>query len=442
MIWFQHQIKRSASDEALLNHYQEVLMTAATEQNPVAEGIKPKGYLTFKAIRTEDGDRRTYIGAMPVFNLIDQRFVVPVASAGLSPEILKLASSNGAVQRKTNPGHVQAIVDYIVDQAEKAEPWAFNSIVLYSSHELEFKGVSIGIGSAGEARASDGFSVGEGLHRCLAWAVALGLAKVKGVKRPDMSEAAEKRIELATIPAIVIEEKDLRRQKTDFHRLNQQKPLTATVLNLTDETALSELTRMLISDVHLFQDRIDLNSASVGAKSDKLLSFAQLRFVVASYLLGKRTRTTKGINDGVAEIVAERGNSVVRSELREVFTQVATRFGGLDRLHKNTLTKQTAGDLVRTLRTETLLASNAAWRALFVALHDAKSAGVDAETAIDRVKHESAIQWTRDADFFKGKLLDVDPKTNKPTGKILSSRESIDTTADALAAVMTGKATA
>lgn len=412
-------------------------MSTVLEQNPDVKGISPKGYLTFKAIQLEELGRKTYIGAIPVFNLIDQRFVAPVASDGLSPEILKVASSDGPVQRKTNPAHVQAIVDYIVEQAEKNEPWTFNSIVLYSTAPLQFKGESIGFGSAGEAKTDEPMSVGEGLHRCLAWAVALGLAKVRGVKRPDMSEAAEKRIELATIPAIVIEESDLGRQKTDFHTLNQQKPLTSTVLSLTDNTVLSELTRMLIADVKLFQGRIDLNNASVGAKSDKLLSFAQLRFAVASFLLGKGTRSPKLVNAGVQAIVDEKGLSEVRSEVREVFTQVATRFGGLERLHRQQLSDGQAGDLVRKLRQETLLTSNAAWRALFVALHMAKESGVDVETAIDRVKHDTAITWTRDAKFFMGNLLDVDPDTGRATGKLLSSRESIDTAADKLLGVMT-----
>lgn len=408
-------------------------------QTSDAQATSPKGYLTFKAIQVQDGDRKSYIGAMPVFDLIDKGFVAPVASMGLSPEILKLVATNGAVQRKTTPSHVQGIVDYIVEQAEKGEPWAFNSIVLYSTDELTFEGVSIGIGSAGEARAESAFSVGEGLHRSLAWAVAAGLTKVKGVKRPEMSAAAEKRIQLATIPVIVIEEEDLKRQKSDFNKLNQQKALTATVLNLTDDTVLSELTRMLIADVKLFDGRIDLNNASVGTKSDKLLSFAQLRFVVASYLLGKRTRSTKAIDTNVATIVDKEGKSTVRRELRDVFTQVATRFGGLDRLQKDRVPANKTGDFVRTLRNETLLASNAAWRALFVALHDAKNAGVDPETAIDRVKHDTAINWSRTDRFFKGSLLDVDPETGKLTGKILSSRESIDAATDKLTGVMTGR---
>ena len=88
-------------------------------QTPTLEGTRPKGYLTFKAIKHVDGDRITYVGAMPVFDLIDKGFVAPVASAGLSPEILSLVATNGPVQRKTNPGHVQGIVDYIVEQAEK-----------------------------------------------------------------------------------------------------------------------------------------------------------------------------------------------------------------------------------------------------------------------------------------------------------------------------------
>ena len=406
-------------------------------QTPTLEGIRPKGYLTFKAIKQVDGNRITYVGAMPVFDLIDKGFVAPVASDGLSPEILSLAQTNGPVQRKTNPGHVQGIVDYIAEQAEKNEPWAFNSIVLYSTNELVFEGQSIGILSAGEARAEEAFSVGEGLHRCLAWAVCLDLAKVKGVKRPEISDGALKRIQLATIPVVVVEEQDLKRQKGDFNKLNQQKPLTSTVLNLTDDTVLSELTRLLIDDVKLFDGRIDLNNASVGPKSDKLLSFSQLRFVVASYLLGKKTRVRKAIDRDVEKLVAERGKGVVRKELREVFTQVATRFGGLQRLHHNRLSQQSAGDLVRTLRNETLLASNAAWRALFVALHDATEAGVDIETAIDRVKHDESIKWTRDADFFRGTILEVDPDTSKPTGKLLSSRESIDAAAEKLAAAMT-----
>ena len=406
-------------------------------QPPSSEGTRPKGYLTFKAIRQSEGDRVTYVGAMPVFDLIDKGFVQPVASHGLSPEVLDLVATNGPVQRKTNPGHVQAILDYIVEQAERAEPWAFNAIVLYSTSELVFEGQSIGIVAAGEARAEEAFSVGEGLHRCLAWAVACNLAKVRGVKRPEVSGPALKRIQLATIPVVVIEEQDLARQKSDFNKLNQQKPLTATVLGLTDETTLSQLTRSVIADVRLFHDRIDLNNASVGVKSDKLLSFAQLRFVVASYLLGKRTRNRKEIDKRVEAIVAERGEKAVRDELKQLFTQVATRFGGLQRLHANSLPKQTAGDLVRTLRAETLLASNAAWRALFVALHEARQAGVEPETAIDRVKHDSAITWSRDASFFNGSLLELDPDTGKPTGKILSSRESIDAAANKLAHVMT-----
>ena len=83
-------------------------------QTPALEGTPPKGYLTFKAIKQVDGDRITYVGAMPVFDLIDKGFVVPVASAGLSPEILSLVATNGPVQRKTNPGHVQGIVGEVI----------------------------------------------------------------------------------------------------------------------------------------------------------------------------------------------------------------------------------------------------------------------------------------------------------------------------------------
>lgn len=308
--------------------------------------------------------------------------------------------------------------------------------MLYTTKPIAFEGVSYGFVTAGEAQASEAFSVGEGLHRCLAWAVALGLAKVKGVKRPEMSEAAEKRIQLATIPAIIIEEHDLARQKTDFHTLNMQKPLTSTVMTLTDQTTLSELTKRLIADVTLFHDRIDLNNASVGAKSDKLLSFAQLRFAAASYLLGRRTRSPKAVNEAVDAIVAKEGKAKVRRELAETFSYVATHFGGLDRLQNGTVTGKDAGDWVRTMRQNTLLTSNAAWRALFVALHEAEQAGVDVETAVQRVRKSSEVQWTRDSKFFMGSLLDVDPKTGKPSGKVLSSRESIDTAADKLLAVM------
>jgi hypothetical protein len=233
-----------------------------------------------------------------------------------------------------------------------------------------------------------------------------------------------------------VEEKSLKRQKTDFHALNQQKALTATVLALTDETLLSDLTRTLVDDVKLFDGRIDLNNASVGAKSDKLLSFAQLRFAAASYLLGKRTRSQKIINEGIEAIVADRGRSAVRQELREVFTLIATRFGGLERLHLDRLHDKSTGDLVRKLRKETLLTSSAAWRALLVALHDAKEKGIDVSTSMDRVKKDPSVSWTRDSEFFLGNLLDQDPETGKPTGKLLSSRESIDAAADKLAAFM------
>src|SRR4051812_37731203 len=191
-------------------------MPVSTKIPPGASSTPPsaRGHVTFKAIRSQEMDRVEYVGKMPIFNLLDQHFVDAVASAGLSPEILNSASTNGPVQRKTNAAHVQGILDYIVGQAEAGEPWAFNSIVLYSTNALEFEGVSVGHQSAGEARASEAFSVGEGLHRCLAWAVALGLSKVRGVKRPDISDKALKRIERAAIPVVVVEEGNLKRQKT------------------------------------------------------------------------------------------------------------------------------------------------------------------------------------------------------------------------------------
>jgi hypothetical protein len=72
------------------------------------------------------------------------------------------------------------------------------------------------------------------------------------------------------------------------------------------------------------------------------------------------------------------------------------------------------------------------WRALFVALHDAREAGVDPETALDRIKKDQSITWARNDKFFVGSLIDVE------TGKLLSSRESIDAASDKLAAVMVG----
>lgn len=75
-------------------------------------------------------------------------------------------------------------------------------------------------------------------------------------------------------------------------------------------------------------------------------------------------------------------------------------------------------------------------RALFVALHDAKEAGVDPEIAIERIKNNTGITWNRDGDFFKGSLLETNRDTGIPTGKLLSSRESIDTAADQLVTVM------
>jgi DGQHR domain-containing protein len=391
----------------------------------------PRGYLDFKAIKVKQGERTTFIGAMPVFELVDRRFITPTASDGLSPEILKQRFTDGPVQRKTNPAHVQGILDYIVEMAQAGEPWSFNSIVLYSTKPLEFEGISIGHHAAGEARASYAFSVGEGLHRCLAWAVALDLAKVRGVRRPRVGQRALKRIERAVIPVVVVEERDLGRQKSDFNKLNQQKPLTSTVLALTDDSQLSELTKALIADVALFRDRIDLNNASVGARSDKLLSFAQLRFAVASYLLGRRTRNKALINRDVAEILRREGKKAVREDLKAVFTEVARKLGGLEPLQSKRLSSAGAGDLVRTLRRETLLSSSAAWRALFVALHEAEVEGVATRTALRRLQQAPGI-WSRHDDFFVGALIDA------KTGKLLSSRESIDAASDRLLELMRG----
>lgn len=392
----------------------------------------PRSHLAFKAIRTEENGRVVYVGLMPVLDLIDRNFITPVASEGLTPEILTNVTQSEPVQRRTNAAHVQGIVEYIVNEAEADNPWAFNSIVLYSTEKLEFTEKSIGYQSAGEARAIHAFSVGEGLHRCLAWAVALDAAKVRGVKCPEMSIEARRRIERAAIPVLVVEEPDFQRQKSDFHKLNQQKPLTSTVLALTDDSLLSDLTKTLIRDVPLFKGRIDLNNASVGAKSDKLLAFAQLRFVVASYLLGRATRTKEVIRHGIADIVEERGRRAVRADLKEVFTAAASRLDPLEPLQKGTVPAGQIGDAVRRIRGDTLLASSAAWRALFVAIHEAQERGVAPKTAVGRIAKDPAI-WSRKGRFFVGSLVD------RETGKLLSNRESIDAASDKLLKRALGK---
>ena len=117
-----------------------------------------------------------------------------------------------------------------------------------------------------------------------------------------------------------------------------------------------------------------------------------------------------------------------RRELRDVFTLIATNLGGLDRLHRDRVTD--GGVFVRQLRAETLLASNALWRALAVALHDARETGVDSKTAVDRLK-TAGVSWERTSESFLGTLLDRD------TGELLSNRESIDAAADKLLSVMT-----
>src|SRR6266487_2911283 len=127
-------------------HTSPVLKKPSQDRQSVTlpEVSAPKGLLTFKAIKQQDEDRIRYIGTIPVFDLIDKGFVEPVASVGLAPEVLELAFRNGPVQRKTNSQHVQAIVDYIVDQAEGGKPFTFNAIVLYSTTPLEFEGTSYG----------------------------------------------------------------------------------------------------------------------------------------------------------------------------------------------------------------------------------------------------------------------------------------------------------
>ena len=111
-----------------------------------------------------------------------------------------------------------------------------------------------------------------------------------------------------------------------------------------------------------------------------------------------------------------------------MFTLIATNLGGLDRLQRDRVSR--SGAFVRQLRAETLLASSALWRALTVALHEAKAAGVDPQTAIERLK-TAGISWERTSDFFVGTIIDRD------TGKLLSTRESIDAAADKLLSVMT-----
>ena len=81
---------------------------------------------------------------------------------------------------------------------------------------------------------------------------------------------------------------------------------------------------------------------------------------------------------------------------------------------------------MRRIRAETLLTSNAAWRALLVALHQVNQDGGDVEAAIERVKHATGVSWERTSPL-------LGRKPDRPgLGQALSSRESIDAAADKL----------
>ena len=332
----------------------------------MSEAGSPRGMLTFKAIKQLDEDRIRYIGSVPVFDLIDKGFVEPVASVGLAPEILAVALRNGPVQRKTNPRHVQAIVDYIVERAEAGLPFTFNAIVLDLDGAARVRRHLVRVRYSGRGACQRGAEHRRGPAPHLRLGCRHRAGQNPRRQAPGCSDRACRRIEQASIPVIVIEEPDLGRQKRDFHTLNLQKPLSTTVLNLTDDTALSEITRRVILDVRLFEGRIDLNNASAGARSDKLLAFAQLRFIVASDPLGtgpgRNTRSSRMSRRWRS--CRTRGRSCARCS-----SLIATSLGGLERLQRDRVSR--SGAFVRQLRAETLLASSALWRALTVALHEA-----------------------------------------------------------------------
>ena len=104
------------------------------------------------------------------------------------------------------------------------------------------------------------------------------------------------------------------------------------MLNLTDDTVLSELTRLLIAGVKLFDKRINLNNASVGTKSASSSRSPSPASSPPPTCSGSGHARPRAIDTNVANIVETRGKSAVRRELRDVFTQVATRFGGLERV--------------------------------------------------------------------------------------------------------------
>ncbi len=389
--------------------------------------------LRFNAIRYDDVGRVNYIGAVRVRDLMVDGFDAPPApNEGLTEEMALALQTNGAVQRRTTPSHVQGILDYIAAQAEEGEPMAFNAIVLYATDadwDPYTHTVTVRDTETGERLSA---SIGEGLHRGVAWANLLGLAKARGVRLRDLSDAAKARIANTTIPVLLVVDPNLNRQKADFNKLNQQKKLTQTVMTATEDSALSTLTKQLVKDVALFQGRIDMNNDSPSSKSGYLLSLAQLRFAVATLLLGRKTRNAKGPSGYPAQIeqlVEERGMAEVQRELREVFTAIATRCGGLSRLHRGAMTPQTSKAEVVKLRENTMLASNAAWRALLQALHQTKSEQLSYEDALERLSSHPDFTWERSGRIWKDTLI-VTGEDGKP--KLQSARENIDAASDAL----------
>ena len=193
-----------------------------------------------------------------------------------------------------------------------------------------------------------------------------GAREIRGVRRPEMSDRALRRIEQGSIPVIVIFKSPTsagRRRTSSMAEL--QKPLSGHGSSphgrhgTERHHAEAHLRREALPKPHRSKQ---CERRSAVGQAPRVCSVAVRRRVLPAW----ETRSRKQIEEDV-EVLAKVRDP--RSELREVFTLIATNLGGLDRLHQDRVPD--SGAFVRELRKETLLASNAVWRALAVALHDA-----------------------------------------------------------------------
>ena len=399
--------------------------------NSPSEGIPTVGGATpmrfpqnpIPTIRFLQGKRKVFL----LVPHLDQ-----VKNLATPPEKYDPVNMNGervGRNRPTSRPHILGIQSYLLS----GRPWVLGSLTaVVKPDSLRFTalvdfGDDVAIGYTEVERFEEVYDVTDGGHRVPAIDGALTISQ-----KEDSQHWRE--LVRSGIPVMVVEETSPAQAGLDFAALASTKPISSSLREaLNVDNPVNHFALDLSQSIRLLRDGelVEYLGASVGANSDKLITFASFKFAVSVMIVGRRFRTPRRQDEAVVDELRNGGFAKWKLALQEFFEYAAEVLPGWHHVVSGELSAAEA-------RNSYLTCSAAGIGALAIAMYEVLLLGDDRRVQI-AVDHLATLNWSRGPDsVFAGTLLNEDPK-RPGTYIVAAGRPAFEAAADRLIDSMVAK---